>query len=466
MSSTDGATVAGVAPALALTCVGLSYKTSPIEVREAVALSPDQATEAVRRLTGASVSEALVLSTCNRTEFYTQGAPAEESRRLVRDVVLDLKGLDVASLDGALYVRREPDAIRHLFRVACGLDSMVLGEPEILGQVRQAAEIASRAGGTGLVVGRMTELALAAAKRARTETAIGAGPVSIASAGVELARKVFGALAERRVLVVGAGATARLAAEHLHAAGVRDFAIANRGAERAGRLAETIGGRRVALGDLASELAWADLVVAATSSPTALVGPAEVREAIRRRSGRRIVFLDLAVPRDIAPEVNAIPNVFVHDIDALRSIVEASLERRRREVPRVEAIVEEGVERFLRWHRALAVTPTLTAFRDRAEAIRLGEMEKYRHRIGADALPMVDALTRAIVRKILHAPTARLREATGDALGPARIEALRHLFDLDGEGAVAPHPAPRDGGAGEEGEDSGAGGGERPRPEP
>jgi len=445
MSSTErGMTPLGAAP-LALTCLGLSHKTSTLEVREALALSEEESAEAVRRLTAGSAIEALVLSTCNRTEFYTQGAAPDESRRLVREVVLGIKGFDLARLDGALYVRSEPDAVRHLFRVACGLDSMVLGEPEILGQVHHSADLASRAGGAGPVVGRMTELAFAAAKRARTETAIGAGAVSVASASVELARKVFGTLTGRRVLIVGAGEAAWRAAEHVRAAGAGEFVIANRGDERGRRLAEAVGGRAVPLATLARELAWADLVVTATSAPAPLVRPAEAREAIRRRGGRQIVFIDLAVPRDVDPLVNGVPNVFVHDLDALRSIVEANLERRRREVPRVEAIVEEGVARFLRWHRSLAVTPTLTQFRKRVEAIRVAEVERHRHRLGEADMAEVEALTRAIVNKILHTPTTRLREAPDELLGGTRVDALRHLFDLDGDrrnGGAARREAP------------------------
>ncbi len=417
---------------LGLTCVGLSHWTSSLDVREAVALSEEETAEAVRRLRTARAEEALVLSTCNRTEFYTRGARPDASRRAVREVVLALKGVDLERLDGALVTRCEPDAVRHLFRVASGLESMVLGEQEILGQVRRAAEIASRAGGAGVVMGKMAESALAAAKRARTETAIGAGAVSIGSAGVELARKVFGSLAGRRVLVVGAGEAARLAAEHLAGAGVREFVVANRGAERGERLAGAVGGRAIGIDRIGEALAGVDLVVTATSSPAPLVRPPEVREALRRRSGRRIVFLDLAVPRDVDPDVNALPNVFVHDLDALRAIIEANLDRRRREVPRVEAIVEEGVERFLGWHRSLAATPTLVAFRERVEGIRTAEVARHRHAFREEDLPAVEALTRAIVRKILHAPTARLREEPNGILGAARVDALRHLFDLEG----------------------------------
>jgi glutamyl-tRNA reductase len=354
------------------------------------------------------------------------------SRRAVRDVLLALKGVDLERLDGALVTRCEPDAVRHLFRVASGLESMVLGEQEIIGQVRRAAEIASRAGGAGLVMGKMAESALAAAKRARTETAIGAGAVSIGSAGVELARKVYGSLAGRRVLIVGAGEAARLASEHLRDAGVHDFVVANRGAERAARLAGAVGGRATTLDRIAEELSGVDLVVTATASPAPLVRLPEVREAMRRRSGRRIVFIDLAVPRDIDPEVHALPNVFVHDLDALRAIIEANLDRRRREAARAETIVEEGVERFLAWHRSLAATPTVVAFRERLEGIRAAELARHRREFREQDLPAVDALTRAIVRKILHAPTTRLRESSDGPLGASRVDALRHLFELEG----------------------------------
>jgi glutamyl-tRNA reductase len=438
-SSREGAAPIEGSP-LGLACVGLSHHTSPLELREAIALSEDETAGAVRRLREASVEEALVLSTCNRTEFYTRAHAALDTREVVRDVVLSLKGIDISRLDGALYVRRDPETVRHLFRVACGLDSMVLGEPQILGQVKHAAEIASQAGGAGLVTGKMIEIALSLGKRARSETGIGEGAVSVASAGVDLARKVFGSLRARRVLILGAGGTARLAAERLKEAGVADFAIANRTAERAHALAAAVGGVALDLARADERLAWADLVLTATASPRALITARAVSDALRSRGGRRLVFLDLSVPRDVEVEVNDLANVFVHDLDTLRTIVDATLDQRRREAPRVERIVEDGVERFLRWHGSLGVTPTLTAFRERVEAIRDAEILRHRARFREEDLPAIEALTRSIVQKILHSPTSRLRESAHEHLGPARVDALRHLFDLDDGAGPAKKP--------------------------
>jgi len=321
--------------------------------------------------------------------------------------------------------------MRHLFRVACGLDSMVLGEPQILGQVRDAAQIANEAGGAGLVLGKLTDIALAVAKRARHETAIGEGPISFASAGVELARKVFGSLEGRRALIVGAGEIARLAVEHICSSGIKSVVIANRSAERGAPLAESAGGTYVGLDRVPEQLVTADVVVAATSAREPLILTSTVRDALRHRGGRRIVFLDLSVPRNIEPGVNAMTNVFVHDVDALKTIVESNLDRRRREVPRVEAMIDDAVERFLKWHRSLAVAPTIAAFREQVERIREAEHAKFRGRIREEDRGAVEALTHSIVQKILHAPTSRLREGSETPLGPSRVEAIRHLFGLD-----------------------------------
>jgi glutamyl-tRNA reductase len=428
------------AQSLALACVGLSHHTSPLEVREAIALSTAEVAGAIQRLRDARAEEALVLSTCNRTEFYTRGL-AGDPTGLVRDVLLSLKGVDIARTDGMLIVRHDPDSVRHLFRVACGLDSMVLGEPQILGQVREAAQIASDAGGAGLVMGKMVEIALAVAKKARHETGIGEGPISFPSAGVELARKVFGSLAGRHALVVGAGEIARLAVEHLRAAGVV-LAVANRTEARGRTLAAIAGGPYVELAGIPERLAWADLVVTATSSSTPLVDKIAVREAVRHRGARPLVFLDLSVPRNVDPDVNAMTNVFVHDVDALRSIVEANLEKRRREVPRVEAMIDEGIDRFLRWHRALAVVPTIAEFREHVEGIRAAELERFRGRLRESDRPLVEALTHGIVQKILHEPTSRLRESAEGGLGPGRVEAVRYLFGLDERADQARHAEP------------------------
>jgi glutamyl-tRNA reductase len=443
------------AHSLALACVGLSHHTSPLEVREAIALSNAEVAGAVQRLRDARAEEVLVLSTCNRTEFYTRGL-AGDPAGLVRDVLLSLKGFDIARTDGMLIVRHDPDSVRHLFRVACGLDSMVLGEPQILGQVREAAQIASDAGGAGLVMGKMVEIALAVAKKARHETAIGEGPISFPSAGVELARKVFGSLEGRHALVIGAGEIARLVVEHLHSAGAA-LAVANRTEARGRTLAAVAGGPYIGLAGIPERLAWADLVVTATSSSKPLVDKAAVREAMRHRGARPLVFLDLSVPRNVDPEVNATTNVFVHDVDALRTIVEANLEKRRREIPRVEAMIDEGIDRFLRWHRALAVVPTIAEFREHVERIRAAELERFRSRLRESDRPLVEALTHGIVQKILHEPTSRLRESAEGGLGPGRVEAVRYLFGLDERGEQDRHgepPEPR-ASSGENGERGG-----------
>ncbi len=431
---------AAAAAPLDLVCVGLNHETSPLEVRDALVMSEaevERAIHALRERTGAT--EAMVLSTCNRTEVYARGAVIEDPPGFVAALLREIKGMDLTGKEGRfLYTYREPESVRHFLRVACGLDSQVLGEPQITGQVKDALSVAARSGGTGPVIDRLLDTALRAAKRARSETAIGQGPVSSAYAAVGLAAKVMGSLADKRLLVIGAGETATLAAVHFRDAGVTQIMVANRSRERAEAFAATHGARVVSLEALPVVLPGADIVVSATASPGTIVREEMVRSAMRIRKNRSLLFLDLAVPRDVDPHVARLPNVFLHDLDALGGIVAQSLAHRRAEVPKVEAIVEEEMARFLRWHRSLAVVPTVTAFRSRVETIAKEELERHRPRFRADDHAALEALVHGIVQKLLHRPTTRLTRADEkDPEGIARIDAVRDLFGIDEEDSDA-----------------------------
>lgn len=433
---------------LDLFCVGLSYHTSPIEIRDAVVLNDEEvgrALNAFRDRTGAA--EAMILSTCNRTEFYARGARVGDPAGFVAALLRELKGVDLQLHEQKhLYTLREEESIRHLFRVACGLESMVLGEPQILGQVKDASETAARLGGAGPVTERLLDTVLRSAKRARSETGIGRGPVSSAYAGVSLAAKVLGSLGDKRVLLVGAGEMSALAWTHLKDAGVTQFMVANRSRERGEAFGEKYCSRAVSLEALPVVLPGADIVVSATRAPDHVVNEAMVRNAMKIRRNRPLFCLDLAVPRDIDPSVARLPNVFLHDLDALGQIVAQSLAQRRAEIPRVEAIIEEELARFLKWHRSLGVKPTVTAFRRHFERIAQDELERHRGRFSPEDLAAAESLAHGIVQKLLHRPTTRLRSAEeGDLDAAARLEAVRDLFGIErdapaGDAGPAPDP--------------------------
>ncbi len=422
------------APTLELFCVGLNHETSPLEVRDALVLNEEEVGRTIQALRErAGASEALVLSTCNRTEVYARGAAVEDPLAFVSTILREIKGMDLAGPAGSfLYTYHEPDSVRHLFRVACGLDSQVLGEPQITGQVKDALSLAARLGGSGPVIERLLDAALRCAKRARTDTAIGRGPISSAYAAVGLAEKVLGALTDKRVLLVGAGEMAALAAKHFREFGVSQFMVANRRRDRGEMLAASLGGRAVSLEAIPVVLPGADIVVSATASPGPLVQEPVVRNAMKIRRNRPLLFVDLGVPRDVDPQVAKLPNVFLHDLDALGALVAQSLAQRRAEVPKVEAIIEEELGRFLRWHRSLAVKPTVTAFRSYFDRVAREELERHRTRFRPEDQRALETLVHGIVQKLLHRPTTRLTRADEEgARGIARIDAIRDLFGID-----------------------------------
>ena len=412
-----------------LLLLGWSFRGSDAShsVRERIALTSDEVREALDRMRGEGVvREGVIVATCHRSEIYGVSDDAEPFERLAT-LMSRWRGLDVAEVTRASFSREGADAARHLFRVASGLDSMALGESEVLGQVRQALRLAREAGSTRSVLHRMFEAALAAGKRVRSETEIARHPLSVASIGLELATKVFGDMAERTVLVLGAGDTGTLFAEQAVDAGVRDVRIANRTPERARELVARIRGTAVPWEDLPRALPEADVVVGATASPTPVVTRADADAAMRRRRGRPMFFLDLAVPRDIAPDVAEVYNVFAAALEDLEGVAEENRRRRGREIPQAEAILEEELARFVAWLGNLAVVPTVNDLRSRlaalrdAELARVPEADRERFRAFADS----------IAAKLLHEPMRRLKSEEDASRKLDRVEAVRHLFDLD-----------------------------------
>ena len=433
------------ATSLDFLCVGLNHETSPLEIRDALVMNDSEVERAIRELRSrAGAEEALILSTCNRTEVYARGASVTDLPLFVNDLLREIKGMDLGARGHQLYAYREPDSVRHLFRVASGLESQVLGEPQIAGQVKDAIGLAARSGGSGPVTERLLDAALRCAKRARTETGIGRGPVSSVYAGVSLAGKVLGHLGDKRVLLVGAGEMAGLAMCHFMDSGTVQFTVAARNPARARELGERAGARVVTLEALPVVLPGADIVVCATSAPDYVLLEPTVRAAMKIRKNRPLLLLDLAVPRDVDPAAARLPNVFLHDLDALAAIVAQSLEQRRAEIPKVESIVEEEVSRFMRWHRSLELKPTVTAFRSQFERIAQEELERHRGRFRPEDQPALEALARGIVQKLLHRPTTRLHRAGEDGgTGLRRIDAVRELFGIENEGEADEDRDPR-----------------------
>jgi len=399
-----------------LSLVGISHRHAPVEVRERVALDPKAAAALAAELADRR-GECVCLSTCNRTELYTAGDGVDE-RAL--EAIRNIGGDEVVALS---YRLADHAAALHLFRVAAGLDSLVPGEGEILGQVRAAYE----AGAPGPLLNRLFRDALHAGKKARAQTTISESPASVSSAGAALAQQVFGELEGRRVVIVGAGKVGELAARSLASRGAELVAVANRSEERGGDLARRYGAQPVPLERLADELASADIAIACTSAPGFLIRAGEVRE----RRGRPLFLIDLAVPRDIDPAVNEIDGCYLYDIDDLEAVVEASLAGRRREAERAEAIVADLAERFRSWQASLDVVPTIASLRARAEAIRSAELSKAK--LSDKERATVESITAQIMNKLLHLPTVRMKEAAAAADAVLYADAVRHLFGLEDE---------------------------------
>ncbi len=411
-----------------LLLLGWDFRVAEGSVRDRIALSADEVSEALRSLLGKGiVSEGVIVSTCHRSEIYALFGEGSDAGERVTRYVSEWRGLEPAALERAGFRREGAEAARHLFRVASGLDSMALGESEVLGQVRQAFRIAKESGATRAVLHRLFESAVAAGKRVRAETEIGRHPLSVVSIGFELATKVFGDLSRRTVLVLGAGDTGSLFARQALDAGVRDLRIANRTPGRAEGLAARVSGLVVPWEDVARELAAADVVVGTTASPRPVVRRDDVENAMRQRRGRPMFFLDLAVPPDVEPAVRDVYNTFVYGVNDLESVAEDNRRRRAREVPRAEEILEEELSRFLAWMGNLAVVPTVTGLREHMDRIRDEELAR---------LPPADrerfaAYANSFAARLLHEPLRRLKTEGDAGRRLDRVEAVRHLFHLD-----------------------------------
>ena len=422
-----------------LLVVGLSHKTAPVAVRERLSVTDAQVERMVARLaTSEHVHEAAVLSTCNRTEFYlVVGDPVRAESELLAAIAAT-SGIRLTELATHVYAPRNCNAARHLYRVASGLDSMILGEYEVQGQVKRAYETALRVGTTGPLLNRLFKAALRTGKRVRSETTLSARRTSVASVAVDLAAAQVGALQDASVVIIGAGDTAELTAQAFAAQGVDTLFVSNRHADRARSLADRFGGRVGTLDDLPAQLADADVVISSTASPHPVFGADELRQVMEGRADagdrRPLVLVDIAVPRDIDPECAGVPGVALYDIDDLQAVVARNLEGRGAEAAVAEEIVEEEIHKFARWMGQMEITPTIVDLRARATDIVeqvLAENEDAWESASEADRRRIERATRTVVQRLLHEPTVRLKKARDRDDAHGHVEVLRELFGLD-----------------------------------
>ena len=415
-----------------LVVVGLSHRTAPVGVRERLAFPAGELEASLRQLCALpAVTEGLILSTCNRVEVYVAGGAGAMAAAALRSFIATTRGVDGATLSAHLYEHAGVAAVRHAFRVAASLDSLVVGEPQILGQLKDAYGAAARTGTLGSLLGRCLERAFSVAKRVRTETGIARNAASVSSAAVELAQQIFGDLAGKLVLVVGAGKMSGLAARHLRGAGCADVLVTNRSAERAVELAREIDGKARPFETLDQMLVLVDVVISSTGAPEPILTRARLKPIMRQRRHRPLFLIDIAVPRDVAADAADLDGVFLYDVDSLEAVVADNLRGRMREAEQAERIVDDEVSRFARWLEQRDIGPTIRALRQKADLIARAELERT-----PAGLPSLDerarrslqAMTSAIVNKLLHAPTTALKDPRR---GEEMATAVRDLFALE-----------------------------------
>lgn len=422
-----------------LVLVGINHKTAPVELRECLAPSAEAAPDLLREcLDLPGMREALLISTCNRVEVLAVAEDGPEAARELRRWLGRGRPLEAKALEQAIYSHQDQEAVRHLFRVAASLDSLVLGEPQILGQIKEAYRAAAEAGATRTVLNRLLHKTFQVAKRVRTETRIGGSAVSVSYAAVELAKKIFDELAGLTALLVGAGEMAELAAEHLLSGGVKTVLVANRTLARAVELSTRLGGGGAySLDDLPQALALADIVVSSTGASAAVITPEMARRILRQRRGRPLFFIDIAVPRDVDPAVGELDGAYVYDIDDLTQVVEANRQNRAGEALAAEAIVAEEVVKFSAWLSSLSLVPTIAELSAKAEELRAAELARTLRDLGLDpddapTAAAIDRLTKALVKKLLHDPIMFLREQghRSPQVQSQHLALVRRIFNL------------------------------------
>ena len=420
---------------LNIVLLGLNHITAPVELRECLAFSKEETDSAIETLMDeASIEEVLVLSTCNRVEVLMTTENNTSAVDAVKMFISDFKKITVGDFENSLYVYEGDEAVRHIFRVACSLDSMMVGEPQILGQLKEAFHASTSKKTSGVILNRLLHRAFFIAKRIRTETGIGDHAVSISYAAIELGRKIFGTLEGKAVLLIGAGEMAELAVEHLIRHRVGDIFVANRTFERGVVLAKRFNGTAVRFEEIVESLLKVDIIISSTGAPDFVIQRNQVKGLMRRRRNRPIFFIDIAVPRDIDPELNRLSNTYVYDIDDLKGVIDENVADRAKEAVKAERIVDEAVIHFRQWYESLSVVPTIVALRNKMETIIKKEVEKTfqsLNHISDEDRQAIDRMANAVVNKILHDPTLFLKRDGCHGNKNVYLDATRKLFNLD-----------------------------------
>ncbi|MBW2669311.1 MAG: glutamyl-tRNA reductase [Deltaproteobacteria bacterium] len=420
---------------LDIVLMGLNHKTAPVTLRECLAFSEDETFAALKAFQESpAISEAMLISTCNRVEVLMATSDTSNAADTVRVFFSEFKNLPVSEFEKSLYIHEGDDAVRHIFRVASSLDSMVVGEPQILGQIKTAYQIATSKKTSGVLLNKLLHRTFSVAKRVRSETGIGDHAVSISYAAIELGRKIFGTFEEKKVLLIGAGEMAELAVEHLIRNRTGDILVANRTFKNGVELAKRFNGQAIRFEEITGFLEHVDIIISSTGSPDYVVTRDQVKGIIRRRRNRPLFFIDIAVPRDIDPEINRLTNSYVYDIDDLKGIIDENIEDRNREGIKGERIVDEAVISFRHWFESLDVIPTIVELRNKMEDIAKGEMKKTLQTLkhfSDDDQQAIGRMTNAMINKILHDPTLLLKSNGHHQNKSVYLDVTRKLFKLD-----------------------------------
>jgi glutamyl-tRNA reductase len=416
---------------MALLAVGLNHKTAPVQIRERVAFAPDQLPDTLRNLVAqANIREAAILSTCNRTEMLCCVDTADSE--IIIEWLRQHREFSANELNPYMYIHPEQSAVRHMLRVASGLDSLVLGEPQILGQLKDAYSTAKDAGTVGTQLSKLFEYTFSVAKQVRTDTAIGASPVSVAFSAVSLSKQIFSDLSKHTALLIGAGETIELAARHLKESGIKRLIIANRTVAKAEALVKELEGYAITLGEIPAHLAEADIVISSTASQLPILGKGAVERAIKIRKHQPILMVDIAVPRDIEEEVGELDDVYLYTVDDLQEIIDEGLRSRQEAALQAEEIIDTQVTHFMGWLRSLDAVSTIRNYRGKIDIIREAELDKAKRMLaqGNDPEKVLTQLARGLTNKIVHTPSAQMKQAGFDGRSDL-LDAARELLDLD-----------------------------------
>lgn len=403
---------------MVISVIGLNHKTATIDIREKLAFNGPKLEEGLIGIKSLpTVDEVAILSTCNRVEIYTYGKNGMENFESIKNFLSNFQQVDIAEFESALYLYTDRDAIKHIFRVSSSLDSMIIGEPQILGQLKDAFDFALSKKTTGPILNRLLKKAISTAKRVRTETRIAENAVSISFAAVELAKKIFKELQGKSFMLLGAGEMAELAAKHLINNGVKDVKIANRTYERGCELAKEFNGKAIKFEDFLKELISTDIVICSTGASDYILGKNQMQKIMKDRRNKPVFIIDISVPRNIDPDINLLDNVYLYNIDDLQQVVDNNLFERKKEAEKAEAIVEEEVEKFLKWLESLDSIPLIISIRQKAEIIKREELEKFKHKfpnLEKEKFEAVEQLASSITNKLIHPPTVALKDNSED----------------------------------------------------